>query len=517
MIGEILGARYRVIGKVGEGAMGQVYLAEHLHLGRREAIKVLLPGVAMDPAFVARFRREARATNRVQHPNIVSVYDFGQLPDGRLFLSMEYADGESLHQLIEDHGAMPVARVLHIVSQLAHALDHAHERGVIHRDLKPANLILTEHRGHKDVLKVLDFGMAKIVSPEYIEQVAVTGKGDIFGTASYMAPEQFYQAEADPRSDIYAIGCIAFELLVGEPPFVGHPMELMDAHRSKSADAPSRRRPNASIDAMLDQIVLTCLEKDPAERFQTGGVLYSALKQVKGFGSWASAGRRVTARFGSVQPKSDDFAPEMEETTDTEARDQYDAVIAVADTGIMSPEALRAGAEDATLELAEALIDMGANDHQLTILVAKLRALEIDIARNRGARASLDLRDVEVEQAAREREGSLRFAIGELKFDRDNLGADAEEDLEHQIQQLEAKLADQVGVAQAQLDEITEQGITLVAARATLDDEQIAAFLALRARVDTALPRFDENLALAPLIDRYSSMRDALATSSDRK
>jgi len=263
VIGGELDGRYRILSKVGEGAMGEVYLVEHLGLGRKEALKVLRS--SMDtPSLVTRFRREARATNRLQHPNIVAIHDFGRLPDGRFYIATEYAEGDSLDQVLRRLGVFTVARALPILIQLADAIDHAHSRGVIHRDLKPANLMLFERRGHGDQLKVLDFGVAKIIAPDDVDSILATGQGEIFGTPAYMAPEQVVAKASDPRIDIYAFGCIAFELVTGDPPFVGRPLEVMSNHMWAPPRRPSQARPAADIPRRLDEIILTCLEKAPA-------------------------------------------------------------------------------------------------------------------------------------------------------------------------------------------------------------------------------------------------------------
>src|SRR5688500_10491590 len=169
--------------------MGEVYLVEHLGLARKEALKILRSTMDDSPSLVTRFRREARATNRLQHPNIVAIHDFGRLPDGRFYIATEYAEGDSLDRVIARIGVFPVARAVPILIQLADAIDHAHSRGVIHRDLKPANLMLYERRGG-DQLKVLDFGVAKIIAPDDVDSILATGQGEIFGTPAYMAPEQ---------------------------------------------------------------------------------------------------------------------------------------------------------------------------------------------------------------------------------------------------------------------------------------------------------------------------------------
>ncbi len=168
-IGTELDDRYVVLAELGRGGMGHVYLVKHLQTGRQEALKVLRPELAASPESVSRLRREARAVNRLHHPNIITMYDFGRLPDGRYYLTMEFAEGESLAKVIDRDGPPPVSRTIDLLKQACRALDHAHQRGVIHRDLKPDNLFLTDHRG-ATVLKVLDFGLAKIIDATDIDK-----------------------------------------------------------------------------------------------------------------------------------------------------------------------------------------------------------------------------------------------------------------------------------------------------------------------------------------------------------
>jgi eukaryotic-like serine/threonine-protein kinase len=279
MIGTILHDRWRILGELGRGGMGEVLLVEHVALGRKEALKLLKPALATDRQFVARFRREARAVNRLKHPNIITVHDFGQLADGRFFLSMEYAEGQPLSQVIAREDHLAVHRALRVLGQLAHAVHHAHARGVVHRDLKPANLILIEP---DDTLKVLDFGVAKIVASDHDESVALSTGNVIFGSARYLAPERVRGVSSDPRSDLYAIGVIAFELLVGGPPFSGDSNEVIRAHLTQTPDPPSAWRPSLGIPAELDAVILRCLAKQPEERYQTAAELYAALRKVPG-------------------------------------------------------------------------------------------------------------------------------------------------------------------------------------------------------------------------------------------
>lgn len=500
--------------------MGQVYLAQHIHLGRKEAVKVLLPDVASDERFISRFRREARATNRVQHPNIVSVYDFGQLDDGRFFLAMEYADGESLDRILAREGPLPITRVLRVISQLALAVDHAHSRGVVHRDLKPSNLLLVEHRGQSDVLKVLDFGIAKIICPEMAEDgMQLTCAGQVFGTAEYMAPEHLRGQPTDSRSDIYAIGCITFELLTGQLPFAGDHLTLARAHMDLPAPLASQRFPEGNIPPQLDEIVQCCMRKDAGARFQTGGQLFVALTGVPGYPIKKPGGH--SSRVGPGREAS--FDSSIEETVQAWAKVEPSLATATAsetslfggaisDRGLVSPEDLRASERDALRDLGEGLLDHGVQDPRITVCLAKLRALEDDFARVELEQASLAEREAKTEQVTREREGSLRFALGELKFDRQRADDDLRVDLDFQIETLERRLADILERAKNHLDEITEKGIDLAASHAQIDDELSVAYDELRRLVEEVLPRFQDDLDVAPMIDRYQSIKELEAS-----
>jgi eukaryotic-like serine/threonine-protein kinase len=260
--------------------MGEVFLVENEKLGRPEALKILMPSLATDPMFVSRFRREARAVGRLRHPNIIEIFDFGQLEDERFFLSMEYADGASVKDIIKSGGAFSVPRMLHVMGQLAYAVHHAHSRGVVHRDLKPDNLILV---GEHDTLKVLDFGIAKIVASDVDESVALSTGKIVWGTPSYMSPERATGIGNDPRSDLYSMGCLAYELLTGKPPFVGHSTDVVKAHLTVTPVMPGSLLPNARIPAELDAVLAKLLVKKPELRFQTAADLYAALSRVPGF------------------------------------------------------------------------------------------------------------------------------------------------------------------------------------------------------------------------------------------
>ena len=269
---------------LGAGAMGEVYLVDNLAANRLEALKVMKKIDDDDYRRLAqaRFQREVRAGHRLSHQCIVPTYDSGMLPDGRLYLTMEYVEGPSLSALLQARGRLPVEMTLGILAEIADALHHAHLAGVIHRDLKPHNLMLADHPNGK-IVKMLDFGLAKILFGDLKESLVLSATGAVFGTPQYMSPEQCQGRPPDSRGDIYAVGCIAFELLVGEPPFKGMIAPLFAAHIKKPPRVPSEAAPDAGIPKLLDEIVLTCLQKPAELRFRNGGALCGALQSVRGY------------------------------------------------------------------------------------------------------------------------------------------------------------------------------------------------------------------------------------------
>ena len=256
MVGALLSGRYQIKRMCGEGGMGRVYEAEHIEIGKRVAIKVLHPAYSRTPDLVERFRREARAASRIEHPNVVNVTDFGTTDDGSLFFVMEYIEGIELGLLIHREGPLPLVRTLRIAEQMCEALQAAHDVGVIHRDLKPENILLLgsavatrtppsgqsspglDPREPSDFVKVLDFGIAKSAEIEESSQKGkrLTRPGVAMGTPEYMAPEQAAGHPADPRSDIYAVGSIMYEMLCGAPPYEGD--NVMEVLHKKANEQP---------------------------------------------------------------------------------------------------------------------------------------------------------------------------------------------------------------------------------------------------------------------------------------
>jgi serine/threonine-protein kinase len=214
--GSLIADRYRVIGRLGQGGMGQVYLAEHVRMGRKSALKIMNPGMAHDPDAVNRFNREAANASRINHTNVASVYDFGETEDGLLFLAMEYVEGQPLSTIIAREGALPLTRAASIARQVAAALRVAHHLGIVHRDLKPDNIMIARDIDGSELVKVVDFGIAKAVANEGQK---VTRTGLSIGTPEYMSPEQLASENVDARSDIYSLGLVTFAMLTGELPF----------------------------------------------------------------------------------------------------------------------------------------------------------------------------------------------------------------------------------------------------------------------------------------------------------
>ena len=462
MIGTILHDRWRIVAELGRGGMGEVFLADNLAAGRQEALKILMTSIARDPQFVSRFRREARAVNRLRHPNIVALYDTGQLPDGRFYLAMEYAAGESVFRLLRRVHVVDVARALHLLAQLAYAVHHAHSRGVVHRDLKPGNLIV----GEDGALKVLDFGMAKIVAPDFAESQALSTGNVIWGTPRYMAPERIMGIADDPRSDLYAIGCLAFELVTGTSPFVGTPQEIVHAQINEAPIAPSGRRDG--VPRELDAVILKCLAKEPAERYQTAAEVFAALRKVPGYPEPKAEPRR---RFVPIERRP----ATLDDTT--------------------RPMSEPGNARGALREVAEALLDRGVEDARLVAGVAHLADNERALARLEAAQDALEHEAAAVRETAADRESSLRFARGELEM---TYGDQAK------IAELEARIA--AANAEGERLHALEKGLAeLATLRAQALDRVKAAYDALEQVVDEQLA--GKGADFADIGERFAAVR----------
>ncbi|HEY7958056.1 MAG TPA: serine/threonine-protein kinase [Polyangia bacterium] len=277
MIGRVLGGRYRLSERLGQGGMGTVYRALHLLMDKPVAVKILRAELAGDNEAVARFHREARSASRLDHDHCIRVTDFGQSDDGLLFLVMELLDGTSLGHVTR-RGPIPAARAAAIGVAVAEALAHAHEQGIIHRDLKPDNVFLARRARGRELVKVLDFGLAKLVADGALGP-SITRDGTVFGTPEYMAPEQAEGDKLDGRTDLYALGIILYQLVTGDVPFrAGNFVALLTKQVTEAPLPPRERRPDLDIPAELEAAILRCLAKSPEARYRAAHELADALE-----------------------------------------------------------------------------------------------------------------------------------------------------------------------------------------------------------------------------------------------
>jgi serine/threonine-protein kinase len=283
LTGKLLADRFIMKDLLGSGGMGDVYLATHDVLGVDYAVKLLLPELLSDPSMAERFKREAYAASKLRHPGIVQIIDFGADEDGLVYLVMEHVAGQSLAQVIQQHAPdpVPLTRALGLMAQIAAAVQSAHDAGVVHRDLKPDNIRIASGRDGEDVVKILDFGLAKLSSADGGE--SLTAMGSVFGTPLYMSPEQTQGWPVDHRSDVYALGVLAYELACGRPPFVFDSIPLLFmAHQNERPAPPSVHLPieAGALPSALEDVILQCLEKDPAARPPRAAVLQEVCRQV---------------------------------------------------------------------------------------------------------------------------------------------------------------------------------------------------------------------------------------------
>ncbi|HET9992453.1 MAG TPA: serine/threonine-protein kinase [Kofleriaceae bacterium] len=277
LIGIALEERYQILREIGRGGMGIVYEAEHVELGKRVAIKVMLDKYANDDEAVARFKREALAASRIGNPHIIDVAHIGATPDGRPFVAMELLDGEPLATILQVTGPMMPWRAIHIMRQVLRAVGAAHAKGIIHRDLKPDNIFIVNRDDEHDFVKLLDFGISKIIdTADQMGSTRLTTTGTIMGTPLYMAPEQATGAPAERGVDIYACGVILFEMLSGRPPFNETNYNLLIA-KLLTASPPLLSDLRKGLPGSLVAAVHRALEKDPEQRFPTAEAFAQAL------------------------------------------------------------------------------------------------------------------------------------------------------------------------------------------------------------------------------------------------
>ena len=275
LVGTVFAEKYEIMSVLGKGGMSLVYKARHKFMNRVVAVKVLLEALVTDTGAVQRFQQESQAASTLDHQNVVTVYDFGQTPNGQAYFVMDCLEGESLSDLIERNGRVEVGRALNIFEQICDGLNHAHKKGIIHRDLKPNNIVLMRGDDGQENVKIVDFGIAKIISTDGSPQQRLTQTGEIFGSPFYMSPEQCQGFPLDARSDLYSLGCLMYETLTGYPPQMGESFVATALKHINDPPIPFlEMAPSAQIPRQVESVVFRCLEKNPKER-------YSSAEQVR--------------------------------------------------------------------------------------------------------------------------------------------------------------------------------------------------------------------------------------------
>jgi len=281
LVGQVLAERYHIKKKLGEGGMGQVYLAEHVKMGRRCAVKIMSAGLSNDPEAVGRFNREAANASRIAHANVCAIYDFGETAEGTIYLAMEFIEGKSLTDFLHDTGPLPLPRAAAILTQACDGLQAAHDLGIVHRDLKPDNIMISTVRG-RDVVKVVDFGIAKATGADASSQ-KVTRTGLVVGTPEYMSPEQLTGDTLDGRSDIYSMGLVFYRMLTGVLPFKSDSAQEAMIKRLTEDPAPlSISLPSGRFPPRLQEIVNHSLARSPMERYSTAAEFGRDVQAVAG-------------------------------------------------------------------------------------------------------------------------------------------------------------------------------------------------------------------------------------------
>jgi len=308
LIGSLLGERYQLLRLIGQGGMGAVYLATHVIIGKQIAVKVLSPDYSRNPADVQRFLGEARAASLIRHDHVVDIADFGYAPQGQAYLVMEYLEGEDLAHTLQRDVRMPWFRVSNLIMQIGSALAAAHAKGIVHRDMKPENCFRVKRDGDEDFIKVLDFGIAKIVDDRFQKgEHSLTIEGGIIGTPEYIAPELCRGLKADKRVDIYALGIIMYRMLTGVVPFrtdTDNYMAVLSQHLTDPPRPMQEQAPEANIPPKIEQIVMRALEKDPDRRYQTVEELIAALREAQMTLTGASSTALITGLNRLPRPRA---------------------------------------------------------------------------------------------------------------------------------------------------------------------------------------------------------------------
>jgi eukaryotic-like serine/threonine-protein kinase len=374
---------YVLESQLASGGGGTVYVAKHRLLGRQAAVKVLRRELASSPQMVARFLREALAVNLIKHPNIVDIYEFGELPDGRPFYVMELLNGTDLRSMLTTRGRFHPSEVLEILAPVCSALEAAHAQGIVHRDLKASN-IHVEQRGNERIVKLLDFGIAKLIHPDSGD-VGLTVAGSRLGTSYTMAPEQIRGGTIDPRTDVYALGVVLYHLLTGQYPFRGeHMTDIERLHLESPAPRPSQSAP---VSPGVDAVVLRAMEKQPERRFPGVRGFINALQEAVGVPK-VSVTAELTSRAMAIF-----IELRMADSADADSDELLDDVSAVLD---MAEQTLRQEGWQLPLQTGNALLGakvLPESEPEARVARAEARRmggkLAEDLARRQNAHAAV--------------------------------------------------------------------------------------------------------------------------------
>jgi serine/threonine protein kinase len=283
-INQVLNNRFKVESKIGEGGFGAVYRGVQLATGRKVALKLLHPEMTKDENLVARFRREGMVLCNLRDAHTITTYDFDQTPDGTLYIAMELLEGKSLHQVFHEQAPLEWKRIFKILTEMCSSLAEAHAQGIVHRDLKPENVYLESRPGNPEFVKILDFGIAKVMRGDSIDPQSpqLTATGQTLGTLEYMSPEQLMGKQLDGRSDVYALGVVAYEMITGRLPFpdAKGPAGLITAQLKQTPSPPSQANPKANLPPAADRAILKALEKDKNNRHVDVTAMAAALQEV---------------------------------------------------------------------------------------------------------------------------------------------------------------------------------------------------------------------------------------------
>lgn len=474
-----IGAQLTIAKRIGKGNLGVVYAGVHPILSRRFAIRIIRGDLTKDENVFRRLKHVVREVSAVEHTNVVPLTDFGNLDDGRIYLTMEFVRGIPLAKVLERDGPMPIERALPLLYQLADAIEAAHRLRVIHGDIKPSNILLCEEPGGRESIRLNDFRLTPTLAEESTPENQLRHL-QIYTDFSYLAPEQISNQRIDGRVDIYSYGTVAYRMLTGEPPFVGDPKEVLIAHRTREPVPLSRRVGVQGLPLELEGMILHCLEKDPSSRYKTMGEVCRLLQ-------------------GLLPSKAPLIGPFEEEIT-SRWKVIPEHIQAAEQPLPESPPKLRQLYFDTLLELAEVAVSSGYAGEKLRYEISSLRRLKDESSTLLAQSAITENRFEDIRRESRERESTLRYAIIDLNLVKaemkekkvkgtpiDDLDAQLSE-LEQSLLELEkqrnskfAKLKEELQTHQDRQKELEQETVAnyrriymqLVPIRTRLEDEEL--------------------------------------------